>query len=109
MNDVSIGEVVTVLVEHHGDQTTVREIPTPHQRKRRHAGWIRIHSEFTGGHRWWRVECLIPHEPNTVSRWWKARWDGPRGAVTSALEHLAAHAVRRVPLTPFEEVGAEEG
>jgi len=77
------------------------------ERKRRHAGWIRIYADNHAGYRWWRVECTIPHEPNTVSRWWKARWDGPRGAITSALEHLDAHAVRKVPLTPFEEVGSQ--
>lgn len=77
----------------------------------RPAGWVRIYSEVdvAGNYRWWRVECLIPHEPNTVSRWWMARWDGPRGAVTSALEHLAAHAVKRLPLAPLEEVGTDEG
>jgi len=91
---------------------TSNDVPTLGQalaKRGRSAGWVRIYSETMSGHRWWRVECRIPHEPNTVARWWKARWDGPRGAVTSALEHLAAHAVRRLPLTPFEEVGANEG
>lgn len=83
---------------------TITVIP----RKARPIGWVKVYSEVMSGHRWWRVECQIPHEPNTVSRWWKARWGGPRGALTSALEHLAGHAVRRAPMTPFEEVVREE-
>lgn len=73
--------------------------------QRRHAGWVKVFTETVAGTQWWKVRCLIEHEPNEVSEWWTPVWSK---AISSAHEHLAMHRIRRVPQRPFDEVLASE-